>query len=1712
MINLRRLNKWAWAILLAVPTVTLSATMYGLYHEAKASEWRLYAEEENDGTNDHVILHDDFSNNAAGWTFVNATLNKWHAGFPAAFLAAGEASQGLYVSDTEGSFTYAQGEAVVSHAYKAVQLPSNIQEVTVSFDWISEGYANTNWVTLESIPLDYMRVWIVPSTYVPIANQAITASTSGGVNLNNAAYVENPLLRHEVRTVDVSSLAGQEVNLVFEWTNEATGWPRKPAAVRNLKIDAVACRTIADLPFVENFARVSTTRDCWTIVNNNNDFRLWKFGTDFIYDEITETNNPIEVALITTNGTRGNNDDWLMTPTIRLTGNQRLRYTYRVQSESMPNDFRVLLSLDGPEINNFSQILVPTTAYSNTQFVENVVDLVDANGVGITGDATIAWHVPRTQNNGWALVLSQVTVEDIPLCPKPIDLAVMSNEVSWTPEGEESQWEVVVRTPQVGTPTTNGVRVQAPNYTMPNLAVSTAYEVFVRAICQANDTGEELYSDWVGPVAFRAPMVVTPLPYEEDFEGQPLFEFGNDTTNQWTIGSAPHEGRNKALHISNGEDNYQYTLNVKQTSHAYKDIFIPEGGQEILVEFDWKNRGESDKDYFKVWLVPTNYIPTERRRITEVASRGIQLDSNAFYLSSSFTRTSLYAAVSNFANQPMRLVFEWQNDTSRGEQPPAAIDNLSVKVQNCLRPSALVTTAITQTTAELSWTNAPAVSNYDIFLSTTNTRPADNAVPTHAGVSNPFVLTNLSPNTRYYVWVRSACSATEHGFWSDVADFVTAQIPGELPLLDDFQGDNKWTTTIASKNKWEMGRATGFQSNQSMYISYDRGVQNSYDVGQASVSHAYRDILIPDDADELTIEYDWKSMGEITRNNPKDYFRLLKVPLTTHPDGRTPLTLSDEHIVVGKPFYAGSNQWNRATAVLNVSAHQGEVIRLVFEWVNNGALGEQPPAAIDNFNVSVSTCLSPIKPQAELIRYTSNIRLSWEAQRGENKWEVFVTAQGAPEPGADATGIVVEGEPTLLLENVASGQYFVYYVRTICSDENGETKTIWIGPTKYSYFVPDMCADLQGGIEGIPPSETNNYSICESGPVQRKLEARYFDIKTTDTYKVEAIDYNPPFPFYGGDMIDLTRDDYWSNTINLGFDFCFFGKRYDKVLITTNGAITFSVAGEVEGGRYSPETHSPWSFSQAIPYQARTNEPPFVNAIFGVMQDLDPNYSPEDYAVNYQVLGTFPCRALVFNIYHLGLFGVHHNPHDVEGSTQTSQIVLYEGTNIIEVHVKNRPVARDFGSNHNQSNGLIGIQNEDGTKAHYPGEDGGVNRNTGNWNASNEAWRFVPNGQSTVDFKWYKDGVFFSSEEEIDVEISASVNYTAKAMYQTCDGEEFTVERVFNFLKEEFEIPPLADQYVCSTNENVNRPIAVDIAEPRQIILANLGAQASEQYAVHYYGDEDLMDLLDDEIDILSTRRIYVEVVNKTTGCSRVSSFLVVRLPLIEVTQLKDVEVCTSYTLPALKEGEGYFTQPNGQGETYQGGDRFAIYGTSTLYIYKKGEQHCDNQSSFTVEVHEPIQADVLDDAVISCENFVLPPLSAGNKYYTQPHGGGVELHEGLEILLPMTVYIYAKRGSEAVYCTDESSFSITYEPCPLPKGFSPNGDGINDALDLSKYGVSKIQIFNRHGVEVYSHGQGYKDQFIGKDKSGQTLPSGTYYYIVISHGVQQTGWLQINY
>jgi len=197
----------------------------------------------------------------------------------------------------------------------------------------------------------------------------------------------------------------------------------------------------------------------------------------------------------------------------------------------------------------------------------------------------------------------------------------------------------------------------------------------------------------------------------------------------------------------------------------------------------------------------------------------------------------------------------------------------------------------------------------------------------------------------------------------------------------------------------------------------------------------------------------------------------------------------------------------------------------------------------------------------------------------------------------------------------------------------------------------------------------------------------------TNTYTVFSIPYNPPFPFTGGTPVSVNTDDVYSGVITLPFNFCFYGQEYNQVIVGSNGVISFDLTNA--GG------YCPWSFSDFVPSNALP-----LNSIFGAYLDIDPVTCGNLY---YDITGTSPNRKFVFKCNQVCYFSC--------SSLQTSQeIVLYEGSNVIEVYIEGHPACTGW----NSGNAIIGIQDATGTTG-----VAAPDRNTGPWTAYNEAWRFT---------------------------------------------------------------------------------------------------------------------------------------------------------------------------------------------------------------------------------------------------------------------------------------------------------------------------------------------------------------------------------------------------
>lgn len=97
---------------------------------------------------------------------------------------------------------------------------------------------------------------------------------------------------------------------------------------------------------------------------------------------------------------------------------------------------------------------------------------------------------------------------------------------------------------------------------------------------------------------------------------------------------------------------------------------------------------------------------------------------------------------------------------------------------SCVAPSNLAVNNILAYSAELAWVASPSTIGvgYEYYRSTSSTLPTASTTPTGSvGTSATSVLlSGLQPATTYYVWVRSACTATENSQWSAGTSFTTA--------------------------------------------------------------------------------------------------------------------------------------------------------------------------------------------------------------------------------------------------------------------------------------------------------------------------------------------------------------------------------------------------------------------------------------------------------------------------------------------------------------------------------------------------------------------------------------------------------------------------------------------------------------------------------------------------------------------------------------------------------------------------------------------------------------------------------------------------------------------------------------------------------------------------------------------------------------------------
>ena len=412
--------------------------------------------------------------------------------------------------------------------------------------------------------------------------------------------------------------------------------------------------------------------------------------------------------------------------------------------------------------------------------------------------------------------LDDISIDEAPACPNPGSLGVAATTafdatLFWTAGGVgASNWYIQYGAPGFAIGSGTIVPVSNDTATISGLTPSTTYEYYVAELCPNGvDT-----SNFVGPISFQTLCVPASIPYLRDFDGP------NWPPLCWNISG-------QTAMISQGASDYIeasfWSYNNAQAITSTEPINI---SVDARVKFRWAH------------LYNANY-PFDQMILRMRYANGTQWDTLANFIGQTFSspnaQTTTPPADGDFVQETFNLntaytgqdvVFEFVFNSDFG--PDVFVDDFIVEpLPACPEPTTVTASAITATTADLSWANGNAAANTWYIEYGPIGFPLGSGTVVTAN-SNPFTLTGLNPATGYTAYVLELCqNGLDTSAYSSPVSFSTACATASLPYNTGFTGvspgitgsipltplSNCWEIGGANAPRWETEDASGANEN-----------------------------------------------------------------------------------------------------------------------------------------------------------------------------------------------------------------------------------------------------------------------------------------------------------------------------------------------------------------------------------------------------------------------------------------------------------------------------------------------------------------------------------------------------------------------------------------------------------------------------------------------------------------------------------------------------------------------------------------------------------------------------------------------------------------------------------------------------------------------------------------------------------------------------------
>lgn len=248
-----------------------------------------------------------------------------------------------------------------------------------------------------------------------------------------------------------------------------------------------------------------------------------------------------------------------------------------------------------------------------TTFTQEEIDITNLNG------SRIAFRYGGGSSNNYYLAIDDINVSALSSCSKPTAVVVSnettnSAEITWTPAGDESAWQIEYGMGSIAPGQGTVVDVTTNNYTFTGLSSSATYTVYVRANC-----GGE-YSNWTNPVSFNTACGFAALPYAESFETADI----NAAPNCWTMVNAEPAGgytypqayvNNSSSYVQQGTKSLYFKSSSSTPVFAVMPAFDMSG---VKLTFWYRNEGTSASN--GILSVGTMTDPSDASTFVELQS------------------------------------------------------------------------------------------------------------------------------------------------------------------------------------------------------------------------------------------------------------------------------------------------------------------------------------------------------------------------------------------------------------------------------------------------------------------------------------------------------------------------------------------------------------------------------------------------------------------------------------------------------------------------------------------------------------------------------------------------------------------------------------------------------------------------------------------------------------------------------------------------------------------------------------------------------------------------------------------------------------------------------------------------------------------------------------------------------------------------------------